>query len=189
MQKKYIICGIPRAGKTTLANRLAEKLWCSRIPCDPFIAAFHNIYPELWITHKVWDNDELFFETSRKFTIFLIDYIKSWLDNEFDTYVIEWFNIDVDLIYKELWQTHQVVVMWYPNITYEEKISLTRYHDGNTGDRTNNFEDEILKRDIQRYIHLSKIYQKKAEILGITFIDTSSNFEEAINSSLSCLIS
>ena len=49
--KPIIICGVPRAGKSTLANALNKELGFSRIPTDPLVTAFERVYPELGIKH------------------------------------------------------------------------------------------------------------------------------------------
>jgi broad-specificity NMP kinase len=72
--KKIIVCGVPRAGKTTLARKLAHQLHVPHIVCDPIITAFHAMFPHLGIRHTN-KSYEIEPSVSRAFTQFLIAYI------------------------------------------------------------------------------------------------------------------
>ena len=55
--KNIIICGPPRAGKTTLSKRISEELGHFIIPIDKLAATFGRAYPQLDI-RLAWDRDK-----------------------------------------------------------------------------------------------------------------------------------
>lgn len=179
MSKKYIICGVSRAWKSTLASAIAQKTWGSIIPTDPLVSAFQRAFPDLGITHKIGNNNDQYFDVCKKFTPFMIEYICS-IDDELDAYVIEWFHIDFWLLKERFWDKYNIIVMGFPGAITADKFSKTRSYDGETGDWTNELSDKDLENALDWFIQLSHVLQKKAIELWIPFIDTSVNHEEEL---------
>ena len=50
--KNIIIGGTVRAGKTTLANLIREKMGYSKVESDTIVNAFDKVFPQFGITHK-----------------------------------------------------------------------------------------------------------------------------------------
>jgi chloramphenicol 3-O-phosphotransferase len=169
--RKVVICGVPRAGKSTLGRQLAHKLMCPYMPCDPLVTAFQETYPAAGIYHT---NDQYDQEphVSRAFTQFLITYITHGLDREMASYVVEGFHIDISLLYQHLGKTHTIIVVGYPNITAEEKYDVIRRIDGKNA-WTSGVCDKELRRDVSRFVSLSQQYYARAHRHGIPFVDTS----------------
>lgn len=185
MSKKYIICGVSRAWKTTLARWLAAKYWCSYIPCDPLVTAFQQLYPDLGITHNIANDDAHYDEVCIKFTTFLIAYIRDWLDEELDSYILESFHINIPMLQQALGETHTIIVVWYPTIDPAEKFAITKQYD--TTGRRGEMPDEEIKDDIGRFIHLSQKFQETAKEWWVMFVDTSAEYTSTIETALSQL--
>ena len=45
--KNLLIIGVPRAGKSSLANMICDKFGCGLISIDVIVATFYKIFPEL----------------------------------------------------------------------------------------------------------------------------------------------
>lgn len=176
MSKKYIICWVSRAGKSTLAKAISTKVGCSCIPTDPFVTAFESVFPQLWITHKVSTMQE-YFAVCDIFTPFLIEFIENGIDYELDSYVVEWFHINIEQLWNKLGKTHQIVVLGYPSISWDDKFAATRMYDGQRESWTNDISDDDMHQIIDWYITISQELKKTADRLGIPFIDTSVNHD------------
>ena len=50
--KNIVIGGTVRAGKTTLANLIREKMGYSKVESDTIVNAFDKVFPQFGITHK-----------------------------------------------------------------------------------------------------------------------------------------
>lgn len=170
-KRKVIVCGVPRSGKSTLGRHLANILACSHIPCDPLVSTFQEMYPAAGIYHTNGHHDQEDI-VSRAFTQFLITYITHGLDKELPSYVIEWFHIDIPLLYQHLWQTHTIIIVGYPFISVAEKYEVVRRVDESTA-WTAAVADHELYGDIEWFIALSRKQYACAQWHGIPFVDTS----------------
>jgi len=113
---------------------------------------------------------EWYDEVCKKSTSFLLSFINELEEQStYGDYVIEWchWNLEELLQFKE---THNVIVLWYPWVTCEEKYQLVREVDKDNW--TNDVADEELKKIIQFWIDVSGDLQKKSKKLGFEFIDT-----------------
>lgn len=177
--KKFIICGVPRSWKSTLAAKLAKELHCTHIPCDPIITAFNTLYPHLGITYAMRCQDEEYSMITKAATRFFVQYIYA-LDKEFDSYVIEWFHIDLEMIVSYFGETHTIIVVGYPQTALEYKLQAIRKYDTNVLQWTYNMDNAFLAKQLQRFIHLSHMFKQKAKELQVTFVDTSYKHAETI---------
>lgn len=177
--RKFIVCGVPRAWKSTLARKIARQLWCSHIPLDPLMTSFHRIYPETWITLSMKCDMSEYFRICKTTTHFLSMYISS-LDKELDSYVIEWFHMDIDMLVEQFWETHTIVVVWYPHVTSDQKLRAIRRYDTSDIHRTYVLDQTELVKQVEWFIELSNIFYTKAEELGVDFVDTSFDYEKVI---------
>lgn len=176
--QKLIICGVPRAWKSTLARKIAQKFWLSHIPLDPLMTAFHMQYPESGITLSMSCYTTEYKRIARTTTHFLLHYIKS-LDKEVNGYVLEWFHMDIDMLYEFFWKTHTILVMWYPSIVSADKLKAIRQYDTSIH-RTYVLEQTELARQVEWFIDISKWFAEKAKTIGVQFLDTSSNHKDMI---------
>lgn len=177
--KKFIICGVPRAWKSTLARKIAKQLWCSHIPLDPLMTSFHRMYPETWITLSMKCDMSEYLHICKTTTQFLHTYIKA-LDKELDSYVIEWFHMDIDMLVEYFGETHTIVVVWYPHVTSAQKLRAIRRYDTSDIHRTYVLDQTELVRQVEWFIQLSNMFYTKAEELGVDFVDTSYDYEKVI---------
>ena len=177
--RKFIVCGVPRAWKSTLARKIARQLWCSHIPLDPLMTSFHRLYPETWITLSMKCDMSEYFHICKTTTHFLSTYISS-LDKELDSYVIEWFHMDIDMLVEQFWETHTIVVVWYPHVTSAQKLRAIRRYDTSDIHRTYVLDQTELVKQVEWFIALSNMFYTKAEELGVDFVDTSFDYEKVI---------
>lgn len=169
---KIIVCGPPLAWKSTLSRMLAEQLWLSHIPVDWFVTAFQHAFQELGIQHDSVVSLDTWKSVASRLYPFLCNFIKE-LDEQasYWWYVIEWFHIDVEQIVRDFRHSHTLVVVWYPQISWEEKFTLTRKYDSDNW--TNDCNDQELQQLIWLFIELSTYFSRVASDNALDCIDTS----------------
>ena len=120
-----------------------------------------------------------YFRICKITTEFLLSYI-TWLDHEFDSYVLEWFHMDIDMLVEHFGDTHTIVIVWYPHVTSAQKLRAIRRYDTSDIHRTYVLDQTELVKQVEWFIELSNIFYTKADELGVVFIDTSFNYEKVI---------
>lgn len=172
MSQKIIVCWCPLAWKSTFSNRICKNNGLSHIPTDGFITAFENSFPTLGISHDNIVSLDTWKWVVEKVYPFLKNFIEELDDQHmYWGYLIEWFHIHIEKIRKDFWKTHKIIVFWYPNISVQEKVWLTRKHD--TNNWTNEVKDWSLEDLVKLFIDLSKYYESLCKTNGIQFVDTS----------------
>ena len=173
MKKNFIICGCPLAWKSTLSNLLSQKFKIFHIPTDAFITAFQENFPLIWINHNwTFENiSKIFYPFFKSFVLELDS------QNIYGWYLIEWFHIDIEKAFLDFWKTHEIIVIWYPNISIKEKFDLVREFDKNNW--TNDLDDESLVNHIISFINISKNFKSICDKYNINFLDTS--FDRNLN--------
>lgn len=174
--KNVVIFGVPRAGKSTLANRIADKFHYQMLRVDCIRGAFKDVFPELNI--KSWtaiDNE--------RFQEFLARYFYRNIGqsrNKYN-YVLEGcetYVADCDRLFHD-----ENTIRYYLGMTKispEELVKNIRKYDSEKDWTYKKRDDEILEY-AKRCIEQSKINQKECEKYHIKFVDTSLNREKVLD--------
>lgn len=175
MKKNILIAGVARAGKSTIAQKIASEAEYNHFPVDYIASSFRHNFAECGI------HDNVIIDTcsSRKLSRFLSNIIKKMEKTE-ESFIIDSAHIlpkDIlPYLDKEKWQ---IYFMGYPNITPNEKLQQIRRYDGDKC-WTKNFNDEKMIELIHGLIRISKEIEEDCKKNKIEFIDTSKNFEKVI---------
>ncbi len=85
MNNNLIIAGVPRAGKSTIANTLSKEFGYQHVSMDSINAGFENAFPELGInTHSDLPSIELLRHISAKIAPFIKAIMKRGEYDEFE---------------------------------------------------------------------------------------------------------
>ncbi len=182
-----IIAWAPLSWKSTLGKEIWRQIWGSHIPMDPLVSAIGEYFPESWIWHWWISSIDIWKSASSEFSKFLDIYIQ-WY-NSGDSYnkiILEGFHINFEELWVKYNKNNQIIVIGYPDITVEEKMKYTRMVDSKNW--TVQKDDQYLSASIWFFIELSKYFRERCHILWIPFINTSTNFKEVIQSSVTRLI-
>ncbi|MBE6160178.1 MAG: ATP-binding protein [Lactobacillales bacterium] len=187
MNKNIIVTGVSRAGKTTLATKIANELNYNLISIDDMISAL-EAYPNLNIHH---DGDME--EVSKNFVPFLKIFLKETVDNkpyyEGQRYVIEGTYIDFEEIIPFLndgicKDRYEIIGLVLDNENEEELFDIIKNND--TEDEWTYWcDDEELKGNVRYFIERNKYFKEKFNKYNIKTINSSINREEEFNKFIS----
>lgn len=175
--KPLLIGWASRAGKSTLSKLLAKKYDLNRIPLDPLITTFEEIYPEHGIGH-IGDHRTL----CEKFSAFLCKFLEELL-HEWSDFVVESYHFLPSTLSDNIRKNYNIIILWYPNASAEEKLAQIRQYDSK--DRTHDIDDITLKGYIQSFIAQSKTYRDECLEYQIPFVDVSERLPEKIREFIS----
>lgn len=178
--KNIIIFGEPRCGKSTLANMIVDKFHYQVIRVDALRDTFKTIYPELNIAPNTAIKNE-------KFQLFIQEYLRRNIKKEERNkygYVIEgcetsvydcnrFFNNDDNIIY----------YLAPVNITPVDFFNNIRKFDSKK-DWTYKLTDEELIKCTTSMIEKGKKIKEECKKYNISFVDTSHNRKEILESIL-----
>lgn len=170
--KPLLIGWVSRAGKSMLSTLLAKKYRLNRIPLDPLITSFEEIYPDIGIGHK-GEHAQL----CKHFSPFLTKFLEELL-YEWSNFVVESYHFLPSLLSDEIREKYTIIIIWYPSIGLEEKFVDIRQYDSD--DRTQDIDDATLKECILSFIKQSKLYRDECLEYNIPFIDVSKNLPQKI---------
>lgn len=173
--KNIFIGGVARSGKGTLAEMIKEK--CPKynhISLDYFTASLKENFPETGIKTSV-----IIGESSPKLALLLSKTMDIMNDKE-EKFIIDSAHImphDIlKYIDKEKWD---VIFLGYPNTTAEDKIKIILEKDDENDWTRKKTYDELYYR-INTLVEISKAIQDECERFGLTFVDTSKDFDKQI---------
>lgn len=166
--KNIIIIGRPRAGKSTLANMIADKFHYQIIRTDALRNTFKTVFPELNIRPHTAIN-------SREFQMFCKEFLEINIRQSRNRYgyVMEGCEISVKDC-KELYGNNDnlIYVLGQINITPEEMTNNIRNNDTELDWSTKMNDEEILEY-CKNSIRKAKMIEKECKEIGLTFYDTS----------------
>ncbi len=174
--KNIIIFGVPRSGKSTLANMIVDKFHYQVIRVDALRDTFLTIFPELNIApNRATENE--------KFQLFLQEYLKKNVGEERNKYgyVLEGCETTPADCHRLFQNENNLVYYVGPiNISEEDFFSMIRENDINVN-WSANLTDEELKEEVKVFLKQAKFYQQECAKYNIPFIDTSHNREEKLH--------
>jgi hypothetical protein len=162
---RFIVTGVPTAGKSTFSHQLIRKYFIQHICIDPIIEAFENVFPQLGITHDA-PTLETHLDVCQKFKPFVFRMIDGL---DVDDFVIEGFRLPLEDLHARF-PALQYFVFGYPNATPRDRLARVREFD--VANWTNDMTDEELLETFAFLIEESKRLQDICGRLGIPFVDT-----------------
>lgn len=176
--KNIFIGGVARAGKSTIAEKIANNSRYNHFPVDYIATSFNKNFPDCGINTQV-----IIDSGSRNLSLFLSTVIEK-MEKSNEKYVIDSAHIMPRDIIKYLDKEKWIIVfIGYPNVMPEEKFVNIRENDDITS-WTRNFNDDEMLNLTKQLVELSKKIKKECLEYNIKFIDTSYNFIKTIDESV-----
>ena len=173
--KNIVIFGVPRAGKSTLSNMIADKFQYQLLHVDCIRGAFKDIFPELNI--KSWTAID-----NKKFQEFLASLFYRNIEQPRNKYgyVLEGCETYVSDC-NELFNDGNTIIYYLgmTNISPEELARNIRKYDSEKDWTYRKTSEEVLEY-AKKCIELSKKYQQECEKYSIKFVDTSRDREKVL---------
>lgn len=182
MKKKkittYLLGGVPRSGKSYVADYLLQKYQIPGITTDLLREAFSIGLPEFGIRSYDWNQSDK--ERSHilwpyfKGLILAREYYSERLLIEGTNFLPKLLTEVKDIPYL------RVCFLGYPNIDPKEKLDFIRKHEADGNDWTNELSDEKLMNLVKHYLELSKELEQECKKYNFKFFDISSSFDETV---------
>lgn len=174
MSRTVIVAGVARAGKTTLASRLATAGFNS-IPGDAIVSSFQAVYPEIGIGHEGSDRDKakVFLPWLSAFTSRLCK-----LDRDYVLDTAKLLPEDAPKLMSDL--NAQVVFLGFPQVGRSAKLQAIRLHPDSDKDWTIGVPDPLLLEMIDGMIGYSQKLEAQCRQYGVPFVDTGVDFTGAV---------
>ena len=170
MKKNIFIIGVPRSGKSTLANIVCDRFGFSLVSIDAIVATFYNVFPELGMHAEPEKSEPIVSK-------FIFEYMRQ-LSTESPNrkFVIEGCHIQpATVVANTDCEKYDVVCMGYPGLTPEQ--FLLRVRGTNWAVAKN--DAEIIQMG-ECFIARSRQYQETCKQHNIKFIDTSGGILTAL---------
>lgn len=167
----YIIGGTPRAGKTTLADRLHLEKGVSIIPHDFIIKAFHETFPQLGIFHC----DKAPPESTDHMFPFMKSYLDHWGHN---TFVLDTaYLTPAHFAAAGFHEKYKIAFLGYSDLSVEEKLWQIRQYPNPINDWTKDFSDDEMRPMVEDMLGYSKRVEQECAETGIRFFNTGRDFD------------
>jgi len=177
--KNIVISGICRSGKSTLANRIFQRIKCSVIHCDALCERLKETYPETFDSEHRLDGT-IQADKREIVVIRLIQTMGQTTGERFDHLRV----YDTTVLTPETVASHLmtpdnfVLYLGYPNANPREKLDIVRSDPGCW--LHGSTEDRALEL-ITHFVSYSACLQEACARYNIPFVDMSYDFEEAIS--------
>ena len=190
MKKHIIIAGVPRAGKSTIAQKISKQYGYQHISMDSIIAGIEKTFPETRVDSdaNVPQRDNITFISSK-----MAPFIRAMMDsgeyNECD------YGMVID-IYQLLPQDYvryidsSICDIYYfitSDVSPEERYEILIANDTQKDYTYYKSEDENKNSCIE-IVDVSKMMKEQCEIYDIPFYETSRNRENVICSFIKLLV-
>lgn len=172
--KNVIIAGVSRAGKSTLAKKIAQDYQMTYIPFDTIVSTLEELYPQMGISHMDYN-----IQISKNVAVFLKVFIKH-LEYEEINYVLDLYQVypsDIKDAFNE--DTHTLIYMGYSSLCAEDKLIHVREH-ARDRDWTKRVDDAEMTGILEIFIQESKLMERQCKEGNIAFFDTGKLFDETL---------
>lgn len=190
MKKHIIIAGVPRAGKSTVSQRIAKQFGYQHISMDSVIAGIEKVFPETGVnTNAAVEPQTNLEHISSKMGPFLKAMMDSGEYNECDYGMV----IDIyQLLPKDYMKyvDSDICDIYYfitSDVTPEERFKILKSHD-TPNDYTYFHSDEDNYRDCIEIVNISKIIKAQCISCGIPYYETARSREAVLKEFISSLI-
>lgn len=182
MTKHIIIAGVPRAGKSTVSQRIAKELGYQHISMDSIIAGFEKAFPQVEIdTGADVDVKENVQSISSKIAPFLRAMMDSGEYDECDYGMV----IDVFQLLPEDYRKYidpSVCEIYYfitSDVAAEERYKLLKQYD-TPKDYTYYKPEEENRRNCAEIVEVSKFYKEQCEKYQLPYFETALERERVL---------
>lgn len=189
MTKHIIIAGVPRAGKSTVSQRIAKELGYQHISMDSIIAGFEKAFPQVEIdTDADVDVKENVQSISSKIAPFLRAMMDSGEYDECDYGMV----IDVFQLLPEDYRKYidpSVCEIYYfitSDVTAEERYKLLKQYD-TPKDYTYYKPEEENRRNCAEIVEVSRFYKEQCEKYQLPYFETALERERVLEEFLNQL--
>lgn len=190
MTKHIIIAGVPRAGKSTVSQRIAKELGYQHISMDSIIAGFEKAFPQVEIdTGADVDVKENVQSISSKIAPFLRAMMDSGEYDECDYGMV----IDVFQLLPEDYRKYidpSVCEIYYfitSDVTAAERYKLLKQYD-TPKDYTYYKPEEENRRNCAEIVEISKYYKEQCERYHLPYFETARNRETMLGDFIKSLM-
>lgn len=171
-----LIGGATNSGKTVLARRLVDQHGYSRIPGDPLVLGFQEVFPDLGIAHT----REGFAESCRQFGRFLVSLARALPWESQMHYVLDSFYFRPGDV-ADLDRTKTTIIfLGYADADPDEKLSQLDAWHGGTWPNRKGMSDTQAKDYLQLFLEMSRRDRDDCARLGFLYVDTGVHFEDSI---------
>lgn len=189
MKKHIIIAGVPRAGKSTLSDRVARELGYQHISMDSVIAGFERCFPDLGVNTYQNKSSE---ETMRIISAKMAPFIQAMVESgEYDEHeygmLIDMYQL-LPSDYAANIDSGRVGAIWLVtgDVSYDERLAIQLKHD-TPKDYTYGRPIDELAEGCRYIVDQSKIYRAECERLGLPFFETARDREKVLDRVFECI--
>jgi hypothetical protein len=177
MKQNLIISGVPRAGKSTIANAISRKYGYQQICMDSIIAGFEQNFPELGIDSKAdIDHIERLKYLSKKIAPFINSMMESGEYDEFDKgMVLDVFQLLPEDFIGSIDKSYCDIFFFVTSdVSAEERFEILKKYDKEK-DYTFYDPDNELRELCINLVKESKFIKEECLKYGLPCIETSKN--------------
>lgn len=179
--KHLIIAGVPRAGKSTLARRLAQEYGYQYISMDAIIAAFEKCFPETGVnTYQGLSSMDTLRLISGKMAPFLRAMLESGqYDRGENGAVVDMYQLLPEDYEKNFRGANtEIIYLLSSDVTPEEQFALQKRYD-TARDYTFFKTDEELKEGAEYIVEQSQLMKEQCLRLRLKFYETGKERQQA----------
>lgn len=189
MKKYIIIAGVPRAGKSTVSQRIAKQMGYQHISMDSIIAGIEKVFPETNIDTDadVEPRKNLEYISSK-----IAPFIKAMLDSgEYDEcdygVVIDVYQL-LPKDYVQFLKSDRCEIYYFlsSDVSPDERFQILKAFD-TPKDYTYYHSDEENKKDCEDIVNISQFMKEQCVLYGVPYFETSHNREAVLNKFMSSL--
>ena len=184
MKNNLIIAGVPRAGKSTISNKLSRTLGFQHVSMDSINAGFERCFPELGINTSADDmtNIEILVNISAK----IAPFIRAMLDSgEYDEFkpgmVLDVFQLLPEDYMKHLHgQNCEIHYFITSDVTPDERFAILKQYDAPNHYTYKKPDDELLSLSIN-VVEESKFIREQCKKYNLPYYETARDRENVFN--------
>lgn len=189
MKKYIIIAGVPRAGKSTISQRIAKQMGYQHISMDSIIAGIENVFPETGINTDAAAEPRKNLEfISSKVAPFIRAMMDSGEYDEGDYGVV----IDVYQLlpkdYVQFLKSDRCEIYYFlsSDVTATERFEILKKFD-TPKDYTYYHSEEENKKDCEGIVNISHFMKEQCVSCDLPYFETSHNRETVLDKFMSSL--
>ena len=176
--KNILIGGVPRSGKSALANLLVEHHRYSVLRGDKIMSALVRTHPEINITHKPTDPAVAVSER----TPYMFALLRKLTLDDTVPYVLDSTLLLPDDVrqHPDIANLCTPVFLGYPSVSVDAKVQQILAHAPGQDCLSHELSESELKDWVERWISESNALRTRCAAHGYKFIDTSESFRTTL---------
>ena len=188
--RNVIICGIGRAGKTTLSNMLKDRIKTLNLIHSDSIkwGIIIGKDKEKFYTENIEAQKE--FEHSEEFQKIILEIFNNCIydyENKYG-YILESGQLDPRIIHEIIdYKDTLVIALGHGSLTKQDIIELCRKND-TPKDWKYEISDDELEKHAQKWADMNDTLEEECKKYNIKYIDTSKNRMEVLNKTLEYIV-